>query len=67
VHEAPVPPEVVDSRTPAPLAAIIMKCLSKNPDDRFQRGNDVADALLQYLAEQASLAEFRTAWLARAS
>jgi len=67
VHEAPVPPEVVDSRTPPALAAIIMKCLSKSPDERFQRGNDVADALLQYLAEQGAPDDLRSAWLARAS
>jgi serine/threonine protein kinase len=81
VHEQPVPPDVVDSRTPATLAAIIMRCLAKTPDERFQRGNDVADALIAYLAEQGmpnpgsgaagaaaaagSAAETRAAWLAR--
>ena len=66
VHEAPVPPDVVDSRTPPALAAIIMQCLAKGPDERFQRGNDVADALIAYLAEHGGAStEARAAWLAR--
>ena len=72
VHEAPVSPDVVDSRTPPVLAAIIMRCLAKNPAERYQRGNDLADALLSYLSTQtvsrgATLPEARTAWLARLS
>ena len=50
VHEAPVPPEAVDSHVPPGLSLVIMRCLSKNPDDRYQRGNDLADALLHWLA-----------------
>jgi serine/threonine protein kinase len=65
VHEAPVAPEVVDSRTPVALATIIMKCLAKSPDERYQRGNDVADALIAYLSEQGTPSQGRAAWLAR--
>jgi serine/threonine protein kinase len=66
VHEQPVSPEVVDSRTPPALAEITMKCLQKHPDDRFQRGNDLADALIAYLNISADgSAEHRAAWLAR--
>jgi serine/threonine protein kinase len=66
VHEQPVSPEVVDSRTPPPLAEITMKCLQKHPDDRFQRGHDLADALIAYLNVSADgSAEHRAAWLAR--
>ena len=50
VHEAPVAPDTVNSSVPSALAAIIMRCLSKNPDDRHQRGHDLADALLRWLA-----------------
>ena len=67
VHEQPVAPEIVDSRTPPALSAIIMKCLSKAPADRFQRGNDVADALIAYLTDTGATAERRTAWLSRRS
>ena len=64
VHEAPVPPEVVDSRTPLPLSAIIMRCLAKNPAERYQRGYELADALIAYLGTLAPDAP-RAAWLAR--
>ena len=50
VHEQPVPPEQVDSRTPAGLAAIVMRLLSKQPGDRYARGFELADALVAWLA-----------------
>ena len=49
VHESPVPVHDVDSRIPQALAAVVMRCLSKHADDRFQRGQDLSDALLDYL------------------
>ena len=65
VHEAPVPPEVVDSRTPLPLSAVIMKCLAKNPAERYQRGYELADALIAYLATLPASDAPRAAWLSR--
>ena len=67
VHEQPVAPEVVDSRTPPALAQIIMKCLEKRAEDRYQRGNELADALLGYLGEQRMAVDARGSWLARLS
>jgi serine/threonine-protein kinase len=68
VHEEPVPPEVVDSRTPPALAEIVMRCLAKKPEDRFQRGNELADALIAYLGQQRAPAlDARGSWLARLS
>jgi hypothetical protein len=65
VHETAASPDVVNSRTPLELAAICMKCLAKNPSERFQRGNDLADALIAYLAPAHAVDGFRTASLAR--
>jgi len=65
VHEQAAAPEVVDSRTPAVLSQIAMKCLEKNPADRFARGNDLADALIAYLSEANAPEAVRTAWLGR--
>jgi serine/threonine-protein kinase len=65
VHEMPVPPDVVSSRTPPELAAITMKCLAKNPAERYQRGQDLADALIGFLAQQRDPGELRAAWLSR--
>ena len=72
VHEQAVAPDVVDSRTPAALSQVIMKCLSKNPADRYQRGNDLADALVAYLSApvagpSVTPPDVRAAWLARLS
>jgi serine/threonine protein kinase len=73
VHEQPVAPEVVDARTPTALAQIVMRCLAKSPADRYQRGHDLADALLAWIsafqtpARGQTPSEARAAWLARLS
>jgi serine/threonine-protein kinase len=67
VHEQPVAPEVVDSRTPPALAAVVMRCLAKSPAERFQRGHDLADALVACLDPGRAPIEARVSWLARAS
>src|SRR5258705_10962536 len=43
VTETAVAPDVVDSRIPPLLAAIVMRCLEKHPGQRYERGNDLAD------------------------
>jgi len=50
VHEAPVPANQVNSEIPPALNEIVMKCLAKSPTDRYARANDLADALIKYLA-----------------
>jgi serine/threonine protein kinase len=45
VHEVPVPVTEVDSGVPAELGAIVMKCLAKEPAERFARGSELAAAL----------------------
>ena len=67
ITEVPASPDVVDSRVSPALAAIVMRCLAKDPADRYQRGNDLADALIQYLhSSSAPPADKRMGWLARA-
>jgi len=58
-------PDVVDSRIPPQLSAIVMKCLEKQASDRYQRGNDLADALIGYLSGAQSPDDMRGAWSAR--
>src|SRR5919109_328199 len=65
VHETPASPDVVDSRTPQPMAAITMKCLAKSPPERYQRGNELADALLTFLSQEQGTDPHRGAWLSR--
>jgi serine/threonine-protein kinase len=65
VHEMPASPDVVNSRVHATIAAITMKCLAKNAAERYQRGNELADALIGYLSQTPSGENFRNAWLSR--
>jgi serine/threonine-protein kinase len=62
-----VSPDVVDSRVPPQLAAIVMRCLEKNPSHRYERGNDLADALINFLSSASSHNEYRMARTARSS
>lgn len=66
VHEVPVAPDQVDKRIPAGLSAITMKCLSKQAVDRYDRGFELADALIAFLG-QAPGAELRAARSSRPS
>jgi serine/threonine protein kinase len=66
VHEAPVNPLQVNSEIPAPLAAIVMRCLAKPPAERYARGNDLADALIAWIASTGATGNvMRDAWTAR--
>ena len=66
VHEAVVPPQQVNSEIPAGIAEITMRCLAKAPGDRYDRANDLADALIGFLTTAAPTAdETRAAWGAR--
>ena len=67
VHEQAVHIGEVDSRLPQSLADIVMRCLAKSADARYERGDALADALLAYLAtgEDTSPAARRSAGLAR--
>ncbi len=66
VHETPVAPDQIDTRIPAGLSAITMKCLSKQAVDRYDRGFELADALIAFLGH-APGAELRAARSSRPS
>jgi serine/threonine-protein kinase len=65
VTETAAAPDVVDSRIPPHLSAIVMKCLSKRASDRYQRGNELADALIGFLGQAGTQEEVRAAWTSR--
>jgi serine/threonine-protein kinase len=67
VHEAPVAPDQVDGKVPAALSSIVMKCLAKPATDRYDRGFELADALIGFLATAGSASDVRTARTARQS
>lgn len=65
VHETAVAPDVIDSRVPAELSAVVMKCLAKTADERYQTGFQLADALQLFLSAGAATEESRVAFYAR--
>lgn len=61
VHEMPVPPMERKPDVPEALNAIVMRCLAKAPNDRYDRGFELADALIGFLAAQGALGALRQA------
>ncbi len=45
VHRTPLPPRSIDASIPTYLDSIIQKALAKDPNDRFQTGKEMAQAL----------------------
>ena len=54
VHEVPVPLGEVNSGISATLSAIVMRCLEKRPDARYQTGGELAAALDAWLHESGA-------------
>jgi len=65
VHEIPVAPDQTDPKIPSALSAIVMKCLAKQAVDRYDRGFELADALVGFLASSGTAADLRNARAAR--
>ncbi len=65
VHEAPASPSVVDPSLPEALVSVVMRCLAKSPAERYQRGGDLADALLEAVQSGTDVAGARLARAAR--
>ena len=45
VHTDPVPPRKLNPSIPAKLESVILKCLAKSPDERYQTGEELAHDL----------------------
>jgi serine/threonine-protein kinase len=61
VHENAVPPIEVDPKLSPALSAIIMRCLAKQPPERYSRGYELADALIDWLGSDPMARHSRAA------
>ncbi len=64
VYTEPVPPAKLNPAIPARLEAAILKCLAKNPADRYQTGEELAQDLLAIRAGLGSTVMSTTGGLA---
>ncbi|MGA3160426.1 MAG: protein kinase [Terracidiphilus sp.] len=65
VHTEPVPPAKLNPAIPTALESLILKCLAKSPADRFQSGEELAQALAQLRAGARTSSLQATAPMAR--
>ena len=63
----PIPPSKLNPDVPAAFDRILTRCLAKNPDERYQSGNDLARALylVARCGDKLSLQEKRPYWFMR--
>jgi predicted Ser/Thr protein kinase len=60
VHNVPPPPDKLNPAVPKPLAALIARCLSKNPEDRPESMEDVCRELTAIVGQFAADAPKRS-------
>jgi hypothetical protein len=60
-HAEPKPPSSLNAKLTAPLDAVILRALRKRPDERFQTGQELADALRAAAAGTRPVAPAATA------
>lgn len=56
-NEPPVPPRVINPAVPEVLQAVCLKCLQKNPDDRYATAEDLAVELEKVLVPTSNSTE----------
>ncbi len=52
LHEPPVPPRKVDAHVPRDLETVVLKCLAKDPTERYATAESLAEDLRRYLADR---------------
>jgi len=65
LHQAPVPPRSVNARVSAELERIILKCLEKDPEDRYQSARELSVDLRRLGAPASAPAISRQSVLAQ--
>ena len=67
VNEQPVPPSQVNPAVDAALESIILKCMQKDPADRFQTADELYHVLRDYLSARLAAVSNATAMLTPAA
>jgi hypothetical protein len=61
LHEPPVPPRKLDPRIPRDLETVVLKCLAKDPAERYASAEALAEDVRRFLADRPIKAR-RTPW-----
>jgi serine/threonine protein kinase/WD40 repeat protein/tetratricopeptide (TPR) repeat protein len=60
-HETPLPPRKLDPRIPRDLETVVLKCLAKDPKERYATADALAEDLRRFLADRPIQARRATA------
>jgi serine/threonine protein kinase/WD40 repeat protein/Flp pilus assembly protein TadD len=52
LHESPVPPRTIDAHVPRDLETVVLKCLAKDPHERYSTAEALAEDLRRFLADR---------------
>jgi serine/threonine protein kinase/WD40 repeat protein/Tfp pilus assembly protein PilF len=52
LHEPPVPPRKIDAHVPRDLETVVLKCLAKDPRERYTNAEALAEDLRRFLADR---------------
>jgi serine/threonine protein kinase/tetratricopeptide (TPR) repeat protein/WD40 repeat protein len=63
-HQPPTPPRKLDPRIPRDLETVVLKCLAKDPAERYASADVLAEDLRRFLADRPVLAR-RSTWRER--
>src|SRR5262249_34424322 len=64
LHQGPPPPRQTDPRVPRDLETIVLKCVAKDPRERYASAEALAEDLRRFLADRPVLAR-RASWRER--
>ena len=64
LHDPPAPPRKIDPRIPRDLETVVLKCLAKEPAERYASAEELAEDVRRFLADRPIRAR-RSTWQER--